>query len=279
MNCLSNARSLQIPSVTGRAVVLVSFCLVLLCSLPGPASASTPEPPERPAGYVEDLAKVLSPEAHRQLNAHLLELEQKTTAQVMILTVRKLDGEDIAGFTLRIAEKWKPGQKGKDNGVLITVAVEDRKYRIEVGYGLESILPDSLVGSIGREHLVPYFRKGDYGAGLISATSVIARTIASSQGVELTGLPQPQRPARQKEQISPVLFYALLFLAFGAVPFLWNLLLTKRRVSGRGSSYGNSGVWWGGGGFGGSGSGGFDSGGFGGGGGGSFGGGGASGDW
>lgn len=261
------------------AALCVAFCLVFIAGLLTVASGSTPEPPARPSGYVEDLADALTPETRRQLSAYILELEQKTTAQVLILTVRSLDGEDIAGFALRVAEKWKPGQKGKDNGVLVAVAMADKKYRIEVGYGLESVLPDSLVGSIGREHLVPYFRKGDYGAGLVSATSVIALTIASGQGVELSGLPQPQRPPKPKETLSPALLYLLLFLALGAVPFLWNLFQSRQKRMARGSPSGSSGAWWGGGGFSGGSSGGFDSGGFSGGGGGSFGGGGASGDW
>lgn len=241
--------------------------------------AATPEPPKVPANYVNDLAGIIRDDAEAQLNAYLKELEQKTTAQVFILTVQSLDGEDVAGFSLKMAEKWKPGQKGKDNGVLITVALNDKKYRIETGYGVEGILPDSLVGSIGRQHLVPYFRKGDYSTGIFNASVVIAQKIAEHEGVEITGMPKVEargdrQAAKSKKGLG--LFDAIiLFAVFGVIVFLFIkhprlllLLLLSSSMGGRRSG------WSGGGGFGG---GGFDS--FGGGGGGGFGGGGASGDW
>ncbi len=107
----------------------------------------------------------------------LKDLEAKTTAQVVVLTINSLDGEPMEDFSHQTAVQWGIGQKGKDNGVLLTVAVKDHKYRIEVGYGLEAILPDSLVGSLGRQYLVPNFRKGDYAAGIVAAVTEIAKTI------------------------------------------------------------------------------------------------------
>ena len=107
------------------------------------------------------------PSTRARLNTMLKDLEAKTTAQVVVLTLNSLEGEPIESFSHQTAVKWGIGQKGKDNGVLLTVAVKDRKYRLEVGYGLESILPDSLVGSIGREYLAPNFRKGDFAAGIV----------------------------------------------------------------------------------------------------------------
>ncbi|HTP04769.1 MAG TPA: TPM domain-containing protein, partial [Nitrospirota bacterium] len=170
------------------------LCVILATVFLTPhASASTPVPPAIPQDYVVDLAGVIRDDVRSKLNAYLAELEQKTTAQVLVLTVQSLDGEDIESFSLRTAEGWKLGRKGKDNGVLITVAVKDRKYRIEVGYGLESVLPDSAVGSIGREHLVPYFRNGDYSTGIFTATLAVIQTIAAHEGVQITGLPGIQR--------------------------------------------------------------------------------------
>jgi len=101
---------------------------------------------------------------------------------VVVLTIKSLEGEPIEKFSLKTAQKWALGQKGKDNGVLITVAVQDRKYRIEVGYGLEAVLPDSLVGSIGRECFVANFRKGKYSEGLSEAVSQIAGKIIGDEG-------------------------------------------------------------------------------------------------
>src|SRR5512139_915135 len=183
-------------SLSDKSVItctLVTVCSVLflflsVCS--SPVHSATPEPPQKPPAYVVDLAGVITEEGKAKLNVYLKELEQKTTAQIVILTIQSLDGEDIARFSLRTAERWKLGQKGKDNGVIIAVAVKDRKYRFEIGYGLESILPDSLVGSLGREYLVPNFRKGDYSSGIFDVTVVIIRTIASHEGVEITGVSQ-----------------------------------------------------------------------------------------
>ena len=137
--------------------------------------------PEQPANYVVDLAGIIDPQTEADLNRWLNELEDRTTAQVVVLTLNSLEGEPIEKFSLRTAEKWALGQKGKDNGVLITVAVHDKKYRIEVGYGLEAILPDSYVGSLARQHFVPNFRQGKYSRGIEAVVSTIADNISSGR--------------------------------------------------------------------------------------------------
>ncbi len=233
-----------------------------------------------PRDYVVDLAGVMNDSAQAQLNGLLLELEQKTTAQVVVLTVQSLDGDEIRGFGIKMAEKWKLGQKGKDNGVLIIVAVQDRKYTIEVGYGLEEVLPDSLVGTIGREYLIPYFRKGDYSTGIYAASIAVAQTIAENAGVELSsGRRQPSPATEYVTQLPLSLGQKVLFGIFilGAlILFITHprqcflLLLFSQMGGGRGGWSGGSGGFGGFGGGGGS---------FGGGGGGGFGGGGASGSW
>lgn len=249
---------------------LVCWMLFVVCCLSSVfCLAATPEPPPVPSNYVVDLAGIIRDDLEAQLNSYLRDLEQKTTAQVVVLTVQSLDGEDIAGFSLRMAEKWKLGQKGKDNGLLITVALHDRKYRFETGYGLEGILPDSLVGSIGRQHLVPYFKKGNYSTGIFNATIAVVRTISASEGVEITGMPEIKLKDNKVKKIGLfnvimvlVIFVVVLYL-FIKHPGLLILLLFSSSGSRRGS-------WSSGGGFG---SGGFSGGG------GGFGGGGASGSW
>ncbi len=249
---------------------LLSVVVVLTCLI-SPARAVTPEPPAVPSSYVVDLAGIIRDDVERRLNAYLGELERKTTAQVVVLTVVSLDGESIEDFSIATAEKWKLGQEGRDNGVLISVALKDRKYRIEVGYGLEGILPDSLVGSIGRRYMVPYFRKGDFSTGLYAATVAVAGVIAGQEGVEITGMPTTAASPNSagKEMGLPGMIASLLFLVFAVILFIKNprLFLLLLLFSGGGGRRG----WSGGGGFGG--------GGFGGGGGGGFGGGGASGGW
>jgi uncharacterized protein len=249
---------------------------LLLCAC-AEALAVTPEPPSVPKTYIVDLAGIVQKQYNTKLTAYLKELEQKTTAQVIVLTVQSLDGEDMFGFAQRMFEKWKPGQKGKNNGLLIVVSLKDRKYRFQTGYGLEGALPDSKLGSIGRDYMVPYFRKGDYGGGIFSASLVIIRAIAAEQGVEITGMPKPKAAAKKASDLDDIPWPALIAMIM--VPALAVLFFMKRAMSGRS---GGGGYWGGpgfGGGFGGGGFGGGGDSGFGGGGGGDSGGGGAGGDW
>ncbi len=252
----------------------ILILLLLLVTFASFAAASTPEPPSVPRDYVVDLAGIMSPDVISRLNGILLELEQKTSAQVLVLTVQSLDGQSIEEFAFNTKEKWKLGQKGKDNGVLIAVAVKDRKYRIEVGYGLESVLPDSLVGSIGREYFVPYFRQGDYGTGIYAGTIALVRTIAASEGVQISIGEEAEQP-RMSIGGKPIgMFQAVMFGILALVALIlfithprqcFLILIFSQMGGGRGG-------WSGGGG-------GFGGGSFGGGGGGSGGGGGASGGW
>jgi uncharacterized protein len=253
------------------SILFVAFVFFL-----GASVAHAVELPAMPRNHVVDLAGIVDDRAEAQLNGYLLELEQKTTAQVVVLTVMSLEGRPIDEFSLSVAhDKWKLGQKGKDNGVLIVVAAQDRKYRIETGYGLEGILPDSLVGSIGRQYMVTRFKQGDYTGGIAAATIVVADIIAKDSGVEITGMPRvtyQRRPARGAEGEGPgILGYIFTILFFVAMIYLFikhpRLMILFLLFSGTG----RRGSWGGGGGFGG--------GSFGGGGGGGFGGGGASGGW
>ncbi|NNL76728.1 MAG: hypothetical protein HKO68_10380, partial [Desulfobacterales bacterium] len=134
----------------------------------------TDEIPALPPDPVIDLADIIDDSVETKMNRYLRELESKTTAQMAVLTLKSLEGQNLEEFSITVAhDKWKLGHKDMDNGVLLVVALNDRKYRIEVGYGLEGVLPDSLVGSIGRQYLVPNFRKGDYSSGIYTATVVI----------------------------------------------------------------------------------------------------------
>ena len=234
--------------------------------------------PELPPAPVVDLANIIDGTVKTKLNRYLRELERKTTAQVAILTIKTLDGQSLEDVSITVAhDKWQLGQKGKDNGVLVLVALNDRKYRIEVGYGLEGILPDSLVGSIGRRYLVPNFRKGDYSAGIFAGALVIANAIAEDAGVKISGLPPVQKDrrvqARKKSSgffgkiISLLIFLVVIFI-FIRNPRSFLALILLSSLGGRRGHWGGSGGGFGGGGFGS----------FGGGGGG-FGGGGASGGW
>jgi uncharacterized protein len=254
----------------------IFFALLLLIF--GTASVGhAVEVPALPSDPVVDLAGIIDDSVKTKLNRYLRELEQKTTAQVAILTIKSLEGQSLEDISIAIAhDKWKLGQKGKDNGVLVMVALNDRKYRIEVGYGLEGILPDSLVGGIGRQYLMPYFKKGDYSTGIYAAALVIANEIANDAGVSISGLPAVKKthPAKtSKKSSGPIgkiislLIFLVIFFIFIRNPRSFLALMLLSSMGGRSGHWGGSGGAFGGGG-----------GGFGGGGGG-FGGGGASGGW
>jgi uncharacterized protein len=247
-------------------------CLVAVCV------CHSGDIPERPLTYVVDLAGILDTATQKRLNGYLQELEQKTTAQLVVLTLKSLEGQSIEDVSINIAhDKWKLGQKGKDNGVLFLISVTDRKYRIEVGYGLEGILPDSLVGSLGRNFLVPLFRKGEYSKGVFLTAVAMANEIAVDAGVNIQGMPtvnrrvQPQIKDKSGGLLHTIMtmgFLIVIVILFIKNPRLFLMLLLFSSMGGRRGSWG-SGGGFGGGGFGG----------FGGGGGGGFGGGGATGGW
>src|SRR4030066_402066 len=120
---------------------ILFLCFVVFLCLNTVAVFAAVDIPDKPYNHVVDLAGIINDDVEAKLNGYLLELEQKSTAQFIVLTINSLEGEALDDFSIKIAhEKWKLGQKGKDNGVLLLVSLQDRKYRFEVGYGLESIL-------------------------------------------------------------------------------------------------------------------------------------------
>ena len=230
-----------------------------------------------PSNYVNDFAGVLSSGTVRSLNALLAQLDRQAHAQIAVVTIKTLDGEPIENFATALEEKWKVGAKGSDRGALLILAANDRKYRIEVGYGLEGILPDGKTGNIGRS-MVPYLRQGNYDQAVTTAVVQMAQTIAADAGVTLNAAAPRGPPQQQAHKLTggELLILAGLF-------FLVIFILSRLGGSGLlGFLIGTflGGGWGGGGGRGGGGDwGGGGGGGFGGFGGGSSGGGGASGDW
>jgi uncharacterized protein len=222
-------------------------------------------------GQVNDYAGVLSASQKAELERLLKETETKTSTQVVLLTITSLSGEALEDFSLRVVEKWKLGQEGIDNGVLLLVAMAERKVRIEVGYGLESLLTDAKSGYIIRKHIVEYFKKGDYFAGIKSGLAAITGII--NKDFDIT--PEQLAKFRKQEKNSKG-----DQLPVGLIVLIIIILLSFFKKGGRGRGY-RSGAPWiflGGGLGGGRSSGGSFGGGFSGGGG-SFGGGGSSGGW
>ncbi len=144
-------------SPLGPALAVCLAGMALLASAAGAAVTV-----KDPGTYVVDTANLIDPDTQRRMEGWLRELEQKTTAQVKVLTVPTTDGEDFFEFVQRHAEAWKLGRKGKDNGALIALALKERRVRVHTGYGLEGVLPDSWAGTASRRVANDFFGKGQY---------------------------------------------------------------------------------------------------------------------
>jgi uncharacterized protein len=222
---------------------------------------------------VNDYAGLLQPSERERLESRLAERERATGAQVVVAIFRSLEGESLEDFSIRLAQQWRIGQKSLDNGVILLVFVADRKVRLEVGYGLEPVIPDIVAGALIRDTLAPRFREQRYAAGIEAATEAIYARISG----EAVGKPSPARDRRAPTGVDPAtaLLMLLIFGVFG-VAFLSAMRNASRRgyTAGRGGWHSSPPVFWGGGrGWSGRGGGGFSGGG------GRFGGGGASGSW
>jgi uncharacterized protein len=139
----------------------------------------------KPQGYVSDFARVIDASSKQRLEAYCGMVERATGAQIALVTLPSLQGEPIEDVANTIFRAWGVGQKGKDEGIMLLLAIGDRRSRLEVGYGLEPILPDGLDGSILRQ-MRPALRQQNYGEALIAAADTIGSTIAESKHVSLT---------------------------------------------------------------------------------------------
>src|ERR1700692_1260353 len=282
---VSAIRLLALRKISFRRFALTSFVLGWILLVAAMPAAAEPVASLNPTNYVNDFAGVLNSATVTRLNDLCLQVEQKAHAQIALVTVKSVDGQDVVSYAVALYQKWGIGAKGKDRGVLILIATQDHKYWTAVGYGLEGILPDGKVGGFGRE-MVPLLKNGDYAGAATLITSRIATVIAQDAGVTLENQPQI-RPAEPRPRNSPgagTIIILILVFFFVVLPIL-------RAISRGGGGGGGGGLGFllgmllgsGGGGYGGGrggfGGGGFGGGGFGGFGGGSTGGGGGGGRW
>ena len=204
----------------------------------------------KPTGYVSDFANVMTPADRAAVERTLTELNQKTGAQVSVVTLKSLEGGQIDDFASRLFARWGVGQKGKDNGLLLIAAIEDRKVRIETGYGFEGILPDAAAGRLIDQVVRPAFRNGDYSGGLRKGAEALASVAASASGVKLTGIQNQESYGGSQPQDKKgggfirLIFFIIIIIAVIRHP--WLLLLFMGGGGGGRSSSG-----FGGGGFGG----------------------------
>src|ERR1700675_4005801 len=253
---MKRAHALRLPAL---------FCLLFAF-----ACATTAEDLKKihPIGYVTDLAGAIQADTKVRLEALCTELEQKTGAQMAIVTVHSLEGQSIENYAVDLYKQLGVGSKKDNRGVLLLVSPDERKYRIEVGYGLEPVINDARAGDTGRA-MVPLLRSGDFSSAIEVAAWQLAKYIADDRGLTLSGQP-PVRQVQRRDQGSrggiPTWLIIGIFLQIwfmrglggsgrgGGGWWIWPLLGGMGGGGGRGGG-------WGGGGFGGSGWGGGGSGG------------------
>jgi len=250
----------------------VGVILVLLLSSTGLAVEVIP--PSPPA-YFNDYANVTSPGTRQRLNQQLIDFEKQTTNQIVVAVYPKMQSDSsIEDYTVRVAEKWRVGQKLHKNGVVLFVFVQDRKLFIQVGYGLEGALPDALCRQIIDDEITPRFKEGNYDAGLSAGVAAIMAATQGEYKAKVQHVPG-------WEPFLAIGFIVLIFVAFFAAAAKAGRKGVYYGSRGRSGWYGGPIIYgggWGGGGGGWSssvvgGGGGFSGGG------GSFGGGGAGGSW
>ena len=185
---MKRTHATQWGAALAALVALISFAWLSL------AQALPTFPPL--TGRVVDDAGILSEDTRARLTNILAQLEQKTGDQVVVATLKSLQGQDIATYGYQLGRAWGIGQKGKNNGAILVVAPNERRVRIEVGYGLEGTLTDAASKLIIEDVVIPQFRAGNYDAGVQAGTIELVRLLGGDK-VDLSKVPEPPQPAHE----------------------------------------------------------------------------------
>ncbi len=192
------------------AVGLAALAGAVLLASAWAAPAAAKEVPYL-SGRIVDEADMIPPDEEQRLDQKLQELEKATGDQVAVLTVQSLEGDPLEDYSMRVAQTWKLGEKGKDNGVLLLIAKDNRKLRIEVGYGLEPQLTDAQAGRIIRNVITPRFKAGDFGGGVEAGVDAIAGTLRGEPGA----IPEDTGPANDLGVGGRFMMGGIFFLVVG----------------------------------------------------------------
>ena len=219
-----------------------------------------------PRGAVNDFAGVIPSPYVNQMESLSREVLEKTGTSVVVTTMETIGDNDPDDYANKLYEAWGIGKKGEDRGILIFLAVRERRIRIETGYGLEGILPDGLVGEILDRYVMPHLKTGDYGKGLVGAMIAVSSVVAKEANVSLTGSPTINQPmtkrARRGSSLFPLFLLLLIMIPLlgtrrgrAMLPLILLMFLASSgRGGGSGGGFGSFGSGFGG--FGGGGSGG-----------------------
>ena len=232
---------------------MIPLFLLLIFSQGALAGAEFP----KPIGPINDFARLIAQPERQKMETLAREILQKTGTSVVVVTMKTIGDADVPTYVNELYQTWGIGKKGEDKGVLIFLALKERRVRIETGYGVEGILPDGLVGEILDKYAVPFLKKGDYGKGLYNALVAVGQVIAKDANIELTGGVTVYKPPRRRVSrfgFFPFLIFIIILFSFlrrGRVGFLLPLFILSS-MGGRGGFGGGSGGFGGGfGGFGG----------------------------
>jgi len=208
----SSHKSSGRPGLLKRGALV--FLILVVCCL-APVAHALEVPPLK--GRINDYASLLSPSVREHLETALKNFEQTESTQIVVLTIPSLEGDNLEAFSIRMAEKWKIGRKGLDNGAILLVAKADRKIRIEVGYGLEGKLTDLMAGRIIRNQIVPEFKAGRFDQGIINGVDAIMAVVKG----EYQPAVRPETSAKRRTGLGaffiPLIFIALLVGRLGSI--------------------------------------------------------------
>jgi len=202
----------------------------------------------QPTGYVDDFAHVLDQNTIAQITDICRQIDEKAHAQIAVVTINSLDGSDIESYAVDLFKKWGIGAKSTKRGVLILYAIKDHRARIEVGYGLEPILPDGKTGSFQRE-AIPLMRSENYNQALLLVTSRVAEVVAADAGITLTNA-QPRAPTQTEPQPGGgglsvggiiAIIVVILIILFTPLRSILFWLLFSQMFGGRGGGFGGGG--------------------------------------
>jgi uncharacterized protein len=221
------------------AKAVLALVTLLVFVLAGPMATGGAQDFPKPKGLVNDFADVIPPDYEQRLVQVTQELLKKTEVPIVVVTMADIGGEDYNEYANRLYEAWGIGKKGEDRGVLIFITIKERKMRIEIGYGLEGLIPDGLAGEIRTRHMVPYLKQNLYGEGLFNGTLAIAQIVAEDAGARLTGERPLKSIPERRFGLSHVFFvlvlFGLLFSMGRRRGGIWPLLLLMSM--GRGGGY------------------------------------------
>ena len=202
----------------GNSFRIAILSIITAVALLTGACAQTPAP----QGRISDFANVID-ESNRRLIGHVIsDLEERTTSEMAVVTIDSTKGEAIEDYANRLHNQWGIGKKGKDNGILLLIAVSDRKLKIEVGYGLEGSVPDGFAGDVIRNTITPHFKQGRFGDGIYAGALRLAQKIETDAGVAPPQQQSPTAPPTSGTSYAGPL--ARLFAGFAAVMVLGPIL-------------------------------------------------------